>query len=68
MGIFDKKLVSRKVKIKNRNFFNFYGNSEVYIIWMILLILELIIDDCRKYYIFLNNLIIENFKIFLGCC
>lgn len=61
MGIFDKKLVSRKVKIKNRNFFNFYGNSEVYIIWMILLILELIIDDCRKYYIFLNNLINREF-------
>lgn len=60
--ISDEKQSSRKGKTKNRSSFNFYGNSEVYAIWMILLTLELIIDVCRKHYIFPNSSTIENPK------
>lgn len=59
--ISDEKQSGRKVKTKNRNSFNSYGNSEVYAIWMILLTLvELIIDVCRKHYIFPNSSTIGN--------
>lgn len=53
--ISDEKQSSWRVKTKNRNSFNFYGNSDVYAIWMILLTLKLIIDVCRKHYVFPNS-------------
>lgn len=49
------KVSNKEVKTKNRNSFNFYGNSEMYAIWMIILTLELIINVCRKHCIFPNN-------------
>lgn len=47
---------------KNRNSFNFYGSSEVCTTQMILLTLELIIDVCRKQYMFPNNSTIGNLE------
>lgn len=53
---------NRNIKTKNRNSLNFYGNSKVYALLMIILTLVLIMDVCRKHYIFPNNSTIGNPK------